>query len=50
LRRCAYWVSIRGQTQTQNQNTVTVYLPRQNIFSVEALKALMQQAAKGEPI
>ncbi|MBR8836916.1 MAG: DUF4365 domain-containing protein [Stigonema ocellatum SAG 48.90 = DSM 106950] len=50
LKRCAYWVSIRGQPQTENQTTVTVYLPRQNIFSVKALKAMMQQIARGEPI
>ncbi|OUL23057.1 hypothetical protein BV378_24595 [Nostoc sp. RF31YmG] len=50
LKRCAYWVSIRGQPQTENQTTVTVYLPRQNIFSVEALIALMQRIANGETI
>ena len=50
LKRCAYWVSIRGQPPTENQTTVTVYLPRQNIFSVEALTDLMQQIATGEPI
>ncbi|WP_375472039.1 DUF4365 domain-containing protein [uncultured Nostoc sp.] len=50
MKRCAYWVSIRGQPPTENQTTVTVYLPRQNIFSVEALIALMQQITSGEPI
>ncbi|MDF5708744.1 MAG: DUF4365 domain-containing protein [Nostoc sp. S4] len=50
LKRCAYWVSIRGQPPTENQSTVTVYLPRQNIFSVEVLQALMQRIARGEPI
>ncbi|MEC4813815.1 MAG: DUF4365 domain-containing protein [Scytonema sp. PMC 1069.18] len=50
MKRCAYWVSIRGQPPTENQSTVTVYLPRQNIFSVEVLQALMQRIARGEPI
>ena len=50
LKRCAYWVSLRGQPQSTNQTTVTVNLPRQNIFSVEALKTLMQRIASGEPI
>ncbi|WP_256871800.1 DUF4365 domain-containing protein [Nostoc sp. TCL26-01] len=50
LKRCAYWVSIRGQPPTENQSTVTVYLPQQNIFSVEVLPALMQRIARGEPI
>lgn len=50
LKRCAYWVSLRGQPQSTNQTTVTVYLPRQNIFSVDALKTLMLILASGEPI
>ena len=50
LKRCAYWVSLRGQPESTNQTTVTVYLPRQNIFSVDALKTLMLRIASGEPI
>ena len=50
LKRCAYWVSLRGQPQTTNQTTVTVYLPRTNIFSVDALKTLMQRIANRESI
>jgi hypothetical protein len=47
LRRCAYWVSLRGQPQTQNTETVTVYLPRKNIFTVDALTQLMQTVQTG---
>lgn len=50
LKRCAYWVSLRNQPLTKNQNTITVYLPRKNIFSAEALKTLMQRIAAGETI
>jgi hypothetical protein len=50
LKRCAYWVSLRGQASSTNQSNVTVYLPRQNVFSVDALKTLMQRIAGGEAI
>ncbi len=50
LKRCAYWVSLRGQASSTNQTNVTVYLPRQNVFSVDALKTLMQRIAGGEAI
>lgn len=50
LKRCAYWVSLRGQASSTNQSNVTVYLPRQNVFSVDALKTLMQRIAAGEAI
>lgn len=50
LKRCAYWVSLRNQAASTNQTNVTVYLPRQNVFSVDALKTLMQRIAAGEAI
>lgn len=50
LKRCAYWVSLRGQASSTNQTNVTVYLPRQNVFSVDALKTFMQKIAAGEAI
>ncbi len=50
LKRCAYWVSLRGQAESTNQTNVTIYLPRQNVFSVDALKTLMQRIAAGEAI
>jgi len=50
LKRCAYWGSLRGQAKSTNQTNVIVYLPRQNVFSVDALKTLMQRIAAGEAI
>lgn len=47
LRRCAYWISLRGQPQTQNTESVTIYIPRENIFTVNTLKTLMQQIQTG---
>jgi Domain of unknown function (DUF4365) len=43
LRRCAYWLSLKGQPETENTDSVTIYLPRQQIFSVNALQNIMQQ-------
>ncbi|BDA66905.1 hypothetical protein RIVM261_029880 [Rivularia sp. IAM M-261] len=28
MRRCAYWISLRGQAETKNTDKVTVYIPR----------------------
>lgn len=47
LKHCGYWVSLRGQPVTQNQETVTVYLPRENVFTVDALKSMMQRIKTG---
>ena len=47
MRRCGYWMSLKGQPETQNTESVTVYLPRQQLFTVKALKDIMQQIETG---
>ncbi|MGH7223972.1 MAG: DUF4365 domain-containing protein [Gemmataceae bacterium] len=44
LRHCAYWTSLRGLPLTTNTRSVRIKIPRTNIFSVEALVQLLQQA------
>jgi Domain of unknown function (DUF4365) len=43
IRRCAYWLSLSGQPRTKNTESITVYIPRENLFTVNALKTLMQR-------
>ncbi|MEM6404911.1 MAG: DUF4365 domain-containing protein [Cyanobacteria bacterium P01_D01_bin.116] len=43
LRRCGYWLSLKGQPETQNVESVTVYLPRQQLFTADAVKNIMEQ-------
>ncbi|MBC6422506.1 MAG: DUF4365 domain-containing protein [Hormoscilla sp. SP5CHS1] len=43
LRKCGYWLSLRGQPATDNTERMTVYLPRQQQFTVNALQTIMQQ-------
>jgi hypothetical protein len=47
LRHCAYWVSLRGLPTTDNESSVTVQVPRENLFDVNALKALMWKINEG---
>lgn len=41
MKRCAYWLSLRGENETTNSETVTVSIPRQNQFTADALIHLM---------
>lgn len=50
MKYCAYWKSLRGERETKNTTSVTVSLPRTNLFSVDALKSLMQRIAAGETL
>lgn len=47
LRRCAYWLSLRGCEETQNTSTITVCIPEQNLFNVDNLRRLMEQSRGG---
>jgi hypothetical protein len=47
LRHCAYWVSLRGLPATDNETSVTVQVPRANLFDVSAVMGLMQMMNEG---
>lgn len=44
LRHCVYWASLRALPPTTATSSIRVKIPRTNIFSVEALTYLLQQA------
>ena len=48
-RRCAYWVSLRGAPET-DQESKTIYIPKSNALSVQSLRALMTRFSKREVI
>jgi hypothetical protein len=47
MRRCAYWASLGGSSETANKQSVTILIHSSNRFDVDSLRALMQQARKG---
>jgi hypothetical protein len=47
LRRAAYWLSLRGAPETRNRRSVRVSIPRGNVFSAEALQAMMARIKSG---
>jgi hypothetical protein len=47
LKHCAYWHSLKGLGASQNLTTQTVYFPRKNIFSPDALRYMMEQTSNG---
>ncbi len=47
LRRCAYWVNLKGQPESSNTQSVTVQIPTGNIFDVEQLRTLMERSRTG---
>ena len=47
LRKCAYWLTLTGFPARDNKETVTVRIPAQNIFDMEAVRELMRRVESG---
>lgn len=47
LRRCAFWASLAGFPETQNNESVTISIQNKNRFDVESLTKLMELARRG---
>lgn len=47
MKRCGYWLSLRGAEDTENNTSVTVELPRYQKFTVESLRAIMARIGSG---
>jgi hypothetical protein len=51
MRRCAYWVSLRGLADLPfGQASKTIDIPTANVFDVDALRTLMEKARTGTPL
>ena len=48
LRRCAYWISLRGRTISANTRTVRVEIPCDQVFSPAGLQAMMERVIAGD--
>jgi hypothetical protein len=50
IRKCGYWVSLRGLPPTPNSSGLTVSLPRTNMFTPETLTTIMQKIHNEESL
>lgn len=47
LRHAAYWVSLAGEPESDNETSVTVSVPRANLFTVKTLWGMMTRINEG---
>jgi hypothetical protein len=47
LRRCAYWMSLRGQAPKDHDSNITVRFPRLQLFDAPTLANLMSRIGSG---
>lgn len=50
IKKCAYWVSLKGKEPSENEGTVNVRIPQSNILSCDKLKEIMTKIAKEEEL
>jgi hypothetical protein len=50
LRRCGYWLSLAGWPATANTSSVTVSIPRAQVFDSAHLRAMMDRRHREEPL
>lgn len=48
LRRCGYWVSLRGLAPSENETGQSVEIHRSRQFTVESLQAIMERIGRGD--
>jgi hypothetical protein len=49
MRRCGYWLSLRGAPPTNNETAITVKIPRVQVFDVPGVVKLMAEIAGVAP-
>lgn len=47
LRRRTYWLNLKGNEETNNRASTTVYIPQENVFDIDNLRKLMDQSRTG---
>lgn len=48
MRRCAFWTSLRGAPEVTNAEKRRVQIPRKQMFTVDALTAIMHRIGNGD--
>ncbi len=48
IRHYAYWLSLRGYVETSARSTIRIGIPLTSLFSVEAVRAIMQRLREGK--
>ena len=47
IRHRAYWLSLLGRDETDNETSVTVHIPKRNRFDIAGLESLMERSRTG---
>lgn len=47
MHHCGYWTSLRGLPETENETSVNINIPLDQVFSVNAIQTIMNRVEEG---
>lgn len=50
IKKCAFWISLRGLTDTDNKESITITLPSDHLLTKDTLKDIMVRTSKQLPL
>jgi hypothetical protein len=50
IRKCVYWLSLRGRSPVSNRSSIRIDIPKQQLFTVDALREIMDRVRRKEKL
>lgn len=50
IKKCAYWISLKGRPDTDNTEKISIRIPAKNILTQDSLKDIMYKLSKTEEL
>lgn len=50
ITKCAYWISLKGNEDTENKNTINITIPSDHILTKESLWGIMSKISKQQSL
>ena len=50
ITKCAYWISLKGHEDTENEHTININIPSDHVLTKESLKDIMVKISKQESL
>ncbi len=50
IKKCSYWMSLKGEPLTQNSSNITVKIPKKKLFTPYSLELIMEKISNGEEL
>lgn len=50
IKKCAYWISLKGQKDTDNIESISIKIPADHILTKDSLRDIMIKVSKEQPL